>query len=129
MSELKKYRRRPDTAVTAVQIDLETDGFKYQKWGGTQTASAGDWLLNNGGDVYTVEGETFANTYQESSPGRYIKSAPVWAYEAPDDGAIATKEGETHYKQGDMIVFNNADETDGYAMGAAKFQSLYELAP
>ena len=128
MADLKKYMRRPETAVTAVQIDLETDGFEYQKWGGPQRAKAGDWLLNNGGDVYTVDRETFAQTYEEASPGRYIKSAPVWARKAKEDGAIATKEGETKYSEGDMIVYNNPDETDGYAMSRDKFKSLYQKA-
>lgn len=128
MADLKKYLRRPETAVTAVQIDLETEGFTYEKWGGTQKAKAGDWLVNSGNDAYTIERETFAQTYEQMSPGRFIKSAPVWAREAAEDGAIQTKEGTTAYKKGDMIVFNNEDGTDGYAMSAEKFASLYEPA-
>ncbi len=126
MIKLKKYRRRADTAVSAVQLDLETAGFTYQKWGDVQTASAGDWLVNNSGDIYTVERETFEQTYQMVSPGLYVKVQPVWAHVAEIDGKIQTKEGVTHYQAGDMIVFNNVERLDGYATTVEKFKSLYE---
>ena len=76
----------------------------------SRTVSAGDWLVNNGGDVYTVERETFERTYRMVSPGVYVKIQPVWARVADEDGKIQTKEGETHYEAGDMIVFNDAEE-------------------
>ena len=126
MSELRKYVRRADTSVTAVQLDLDTDGFTYRKWDGVQTASAGDWLVNNGGNVYTVERETFEQTYRIVSPGVYAKDQPVWARVADVDGKIQTKEGETHYLAGDMIVFNDEEARDGYAMTAETFERLYE---
>ena len=126
MSELRKYVRRADTSVTAVQLDLDTDGFTYRKWDGVQTASAGDWLVNNGGNVYTVERETFEQTYRMVSPGVYVKDQPVWARVADVEGKVQTKEGETHYRTGDMIVFNDEEEQDGYAMTAEAFERLYE---
>jgi hypothetical protein len=42
--------------VIAVKIDLDTDGLTYQKWGGTQRAKRGDWLVNNEGGVYNESG-------------------------------------------------------------------------
>ncbi len=126
MGELLKYTRRAHTAVTAVQLSLETDGFTYRKWGAVQTASQGDWLLNNGGDVYTVGQDVFAETYRSVGEGRYVKTQPVWARVADQDGQIQTKEGATHYEAGDMIVFNRENETDGYAMKAETFKRLYE---
>lgn len=81
MTQLKRYRRREDTIVTAVKIDLNTDGFRYQKWGGDQIARPGDWLVDNRGDVYTIDGIAFAETYAEISPGRYRKTGYVWAEE------------------------------------------------
>ncbi len=126
MSELRKYTRRVDTAVTAIQLMLDTGGFTYRKWGGIQTASTGDWLVDNGGDIYTVDQDTFAQTYRSIGQGRYVKSQPVWAQVADEYGKIQTKEGETRYKAGDMIVFNNHDEIDGYAMTADTFKRLYE---
>jgi len=128
MSELRKYVRRADKSVTAVQLDLDTDGFTYRKWGGVQMASAGDWLVNNGGDVYTVDRETFEWTYRMVSPGVYQKVQSVWARVADVDGKIQTKEGETYYRAGDMIVFNDEEGRDGYAMTAETFERLYEPA-
>ena len=128
MSKLQKYVRRSDTPVAAVQLNLDTDGFTYRKWDGIQTASAGDWLVDNGGDVYTVERETFERTYRPVGPGVYVKVKPVWARIAREDGVIRTKEGETSYRAGDMIVFNDENERDGYAMTAETFERLYKPA-
>jgi hypothetical protein len=126
MEPLQRYRRRPEASVIAVQVDLELDAFTYRKWGAEQTCQRGDWLVDNAGDVYTVDGNVFARTYRRLSPGVYLKTTPVWARVAAQDGAIATKEGRSHYKAGDYLVFNNADGTDGYCMPAEKFSSLYE---
>jgi len=128
MTELREYRRKVNTPVTAVQLALETDGFTYRKWGGIQTASAGDWLVNNGGDVYTVERQTFQSTYKEVEPGRYEKVQSVWASVAEEDGAVRTKEGETEFRAGDVIVFNDPEGRDGYAMSRGEFDRLYEPA-
>ena len=129
MSKLRKYVRRAATLITAVQLDLDMDRFTYRKWGGVQSASAGDWLVNNGGDIYTVNRATFERTYRPVSQGVYQKTEPVWARLAEADGVIQTKEGETHYRAGDMLVFNDEAERDGYAMTAETFEELYEAAP
>jgi len=128
MSALRKFVRRADATVTAVQLDLDTDGLTYRKWGGVQTASAGDWLVDNSGDVYTVERETFERTYRKVGPGTYAKVQSVWARVAHSDGKIKTKEGETRYQAGDMLVFNDEEERDGYAITAETFEKLYEPA-
>ena len=128
MLELQQFRRREKTTVTAVRIDLETEGFTYRKWGGTQRCKRGDWLLNNQGDTYTVDGAIFERTYTEVSPGVYKKDAPVWAEQAGTAGTIQTREGSTDYEAGDFLVFNDAEGKDGYAMTAKKFHSLYEPA-
>jgi hypothetical protein len=124
---LREYRRKGKTTVTAVQVDLDTDGFTYRKWGGTQRCKRGDWLLNNQGDTYTVDGETFARTYREVSAGVYRKEASVWAEQAETAGTIQTKEGSTDYEAGDFLVFNDPEGKDGYAVTAKKFHALYEL--
>ena len=105
------------------------DGFTYRKWGGVQTASAGDWLVNRQDEAYTVAREVFERTYRMISPGLYEKVSSVWARVAESDGAIATQEGETHYQAGDMIVFNDPEGRDGYAMTVETFAKLYEPAP
>ena len=123
-----KYRKREQQIVTGVQLKLDTDGFRYSKWGGEQQCRAGDWLVNNNGDCYTISEESFSSTYQEISPGRYVKTAAVWASPATDDGKIKTNEGYTEYSAGDYLVANNEDGSDAYAVSKLKFEEMYELA-
>jgi hypothetical protein len=125
----RRYRSKPDQAVTAVRLSLAFDGFSYEKWGHTQRAQADDWLVDNDGDVYTVAADSFARTYRQISPGRWVKSAPVWAEQAAQAGSVATQEGRTHYEAGDWLVSNREDGSDAYAVSAAKFDQLYEPDP
>ena len=128
MAGRQRYFRRAGTQVVAVRLDLDTAGCSYRKWGGNQTCKPGDWIVNNGSDVYTVDSETFGRTYRAESLGVYRKVAPVWAEVADSDGEIRTREGVTHYKAGDYIVFNDEEGQDGYAMTAALFEATYEPA-
>jgi hypothetical protein len=41
---------------------------------------------------------------------------------------VVTKEGESHYTEGDYLVYNNEDGTDPYCMGKEKFEAMYEPA-
>ena len=125
---MQEYRRKKQTTVTAVRLDLETEGFTYEKWGGTQRCKPGDWLVNNQDDVYTVDAETFARTYRMVSPGVYEKSGQVWAEQAREPGTIRTKEGSTAYEAGAYLVYNERHRRDGYAMSKETFESLYELS-
>lgn len=126
MRERRRYRRRQDQLVVAVPLRLDTPGFSYRKWGSEQRCKAGDWLVDNDGDIYTVDADVFAITYRQVRRGAYLKVSPVWAEAASERGSIATKEGRTGFKKGDYLVFNNEDGTDGYAMSADKFESRYE---
>lgn len=126
MSGRQRFRRRPDQAVAAVQLNLETEGLRYRKWGHDQWAKPGDWLVDNGGDVYTVDAQTFARTYREVRRGAYLKTAPVWAERATTAGSVTTKEGATAYAAGDWLVSNQEDGSDAYAVAAARFEALYE---
>ena len=125
MTELSKYHRRSHTTVIAVQLALETDGFTYRKWGATQACKPGDWIVDNGRDVYTVDRDTFDKTYERVGRGEFRKKT-VWARVAISAGSIRTKEGETHYEAGDYLVFNDPEGQDGYAIGRAEFERLYE---
>ncbi len=127
MKNLTRYRKRPGQAVTAVQLDLETTGFVYQKWGAEQRCKQGDWLVNNDGDFYTVDADVFTRTYRQVSPGRFVKTTPVWARQVDSGGSIKTIEGESHYKAGDYLVYNNEDGTDGYCMSTDRFHGMYEI--
>lgn len=128
MAERRQYRRKDQTTVIAVRLNLDTDGFTYRKWGGNQRCKPGDWLVDNGGDVYTIDTDVFARTYRKVGDGIYEKHAPVWAEKAATAGTIATKEGSTGYQAGDYLVFNDENGEDGYAVSKDRFHSLYETA-
>jgi hypothetical protein len=128
MSERQKYVKRPDQKIHAVQLDLETDGFTYRKWGAEQRCKRGDWLVNNDGEAYTVDRESFARTYRHVGDGAYLKITPIWAKRVDAAGAVTTKEGTTHYERGDYLVFNQEDGGDPYAISKAKFERMYEPA-
>jgi hypothetical protein len=123
----RRYRRRPDHYVVAVQLDLDTPGFTFRKWGAEQRCKRGDWVVDNDGDVYTVDREVFARTYRKLRPGTYQKTTPVWAEVASADGSVATKEGRSHYRAGDYVVSNDERGGDLYCVPAAKFEAMYEL--
>ena len=129
MSTRHKYVKRDTEFVVAVQLDLDTTGFTYEKWGGSQTCKAGDWIVNNAGDTYTVDRETFARTYRATRPGHYVKVTPIWAEEAAASGDVRTKEGLTHYNAGDYLVFNEPDGGDPYAVTRAEFERMYQPSP
>jgi hypothetical protein len=124
-SARRRYVRRLDRPVVAVRLALDTDGLVYRKWGGEQRAKPGDWIVDNGNDVYTVDGQVFARTYRQTGPGTYVKLSPVWAKRVLKAGEVQTKEGVTRYEAGDYLVSNSADESDEYAVSAATFESLY----
>jgi hypothetical protein len=120
-----RYSRRPDRPVTAVRLALDTDGLRYRKWGGEQRAKPGDWIVDNDGDVYSVDADVFARTYRQTARGQYVKTTPIWAERADRAGTIKTKEGTTDYKPGDYLVSNERDGSDAYAMAAETFEALY----
>lgn len=128
MSRRLKYVKRPSEIVVAVQIALDTRGFRYRKWGAMQTCRRGDWLVDNNGDVYTVNRDTFARTYRRKALGRYLKITPVWAEVAGKAGSVTTKEGISHYRAGDYVVFNEKSGRDGYTVSARKFRKMYVRA-
>jgi hypothetical protein len=91
-----------------------------------QTCKPGDWLVNNNGDTYTVDRDVFARTYRQTAPGTYVKVSPIWAEVATTAGEVRTKEGATHYKPGDYLVYNEPDGGDGYAVSRENFERMYE---
>jgi hypothetical protein len=126
MANRERYRKKADKFVVAVQVNIDTEGFTYKKWGADQRCKPGDWLVDNAGDIYTVDAEVFARTYRSVGPGIYVKATAIWAEVATQPGSVVTKEGKSHYKAGDYLVFNNEDGTDVYCMNRAKFEAMYE---
>ena len=129
MAERRTYVKREAQTVVAVQLDLETRGFTYEKWGGTQTCKPGDWLVCNDGDTYTVDRQSFAHTYRPAGHGEYVKVAPVYAEVAATAGDVTTKEGKTHYDAGDYLVYNEPDGGDAYAVSKETFERMYQERP
>ena len=127
----RKYLPRPERPVVAVRVDFNADGFefRYRKWGAEQLAKPGDWLVDNHGDVYTVDADVFARTYRaakDQGPGAFVKTTPIWAARAETGGDVRTKEGATHYEPGDYLVWNSEDDdSDRYAIAAEEFERLY----
>ena len=110
--------------VTATRLP---GSMTYELWGGTQNAKAGDYLLDNGADVYTCDAEVFATTYTPTGePNRYKKTAGVEAVVAEFDGSVPTLEGRSKYVAGDYIVRNPGG--DLYAVSKATFEKRYILA-
>ncbi len=128
MTRRLKYVKRPSQAVAAVQLAVDTKGFTYKKWGSVQRCKARDWIVDNEGDVYTVDRVSFRRTYRQTGPGAYVKITPVWAEKADTAGRVKTKEGSTGYKRGDYLVFNQKNGADGYAVSAKKFKRMYDRA-
>ena len=130
MTERRRYRRKPDQFVVAIQLRLKMDALIYSKWGSEQRCKPGDWIVDNNGDIYTVDADVFERTYREVHEvhrGVYQKITPVWAEPARTSGQVASNSGLTQYHQGDYLVFNNEVGSDAYAMTAGKFESSYEL--
>lgn len=123
---MKKYSKRKEFIVTAVQLNLNTEGLNYKKWGSNQLAKSGDWVVDNNGECYTINKESFEKTYKMLSPGVYHKEGFVWAEKTTRRGWVSTKEGKSHYNYGDYIVCNNEDLTDAYCVSKEDFENMYE---
>lgn len=123
-----RYRKKASQYVVAVKLKLETNGIVYRKWGATQRAKRGDWVVDNHGDIYTVDARSFARTYKRVADGRYLKTTAVWAEVATQAGSVKTKEGRSRYRRGDYIVSNNKNGADAYCISKASFKRMYERA-
>ena len=65
---------------------------------------------------------------RDSRPGHYWKAESIWAEIALEAGSVRTLEGTTHYDQGDYVVADDPSGPSKYAVGAKKFESMYEPA-
>lgn len=126
MSKRSPYQKKVNKPVIAVRLDLDIENLTYQKWGDTQQAKRGDWLVDNDGEIYTIDARSFARTYKRLRLGTYVKTTPIWAERATKAGSVRTKEGASHYEPGDYIVYNNRNGRDGYCISAKKFKSMYK---
>ncbi len=126
MAERLKYRKNSDSLVSAVQLSMDFAGFSYTKWGANQKCERNDWLVDNGGDVYTVQDEYFRNNYVAVRPGAYQKIGEVWAEVAEQEGVIETIEGSSAYHAGDYLLFDRPNGGRGWAVNKQRFEQMYE---
>jgi hypothetical protein len=128
MTARLKFQKKPSQFITAVRIALDTRGLVYRKWGSVQRAKRGDWLVDNDGEVYTVDADSFRRTYRRLRPGVYLKVKPVWAEVTTESGRIRTREGWSTYRKGDYLVYNQRSGGDAYCIGAKRFRKMYRRA-
>jgi len=64
--ERKCYRKKVNQVIAAVQLKLDTTGIIYRKWGDNQLCKPNDWIVDNSGEVYTIDNESFEKTYNRS---------------------------------------------------------------
>lgn len=102
VSEYGDLYRSAAPPVMAQRLDSE------HHWetdtGNQATAKRGDWLLNSGQDEWTVNHEVFIATYKELEPGKYQKTARVFARELDREITTETEEGIASGKPGEMIL-------------------------
>lgn len=122
---LRQYIKKNNKPIRAVQISLPDCTLHYEKWGGTQRAKSGDWLVTNDNNHYTVERESFRETYRHLYGDWYRKTASVWAEIAESAGVIATREGTSQYLAGDYLVYNLPDRNDAYTVAKKEFEENY----
>ena len=60
------------------------------------------------------------------NPGPY--PGKPWAEVVREAGCVQTKEGATHYRAGDYLVFNEEHGGDAYAVSPDRFEAMYERA-
>lgn len=121
---MAKYYKKGTVVAVQINLDLKDGVFKFEKWGDTQTAKKGDWLINNNGEIYTCDNKVFQDTYREATKGNYYKFSTIEAVEATEDCQIKTLEGISHCKKGDFIVTNIGG--DQYFIEREKFFNMYE---
>lgn len=122
---LRQYSKKASKPIRAVQLVLPACTLHYEKWGSTQQAKSGDWLVINGENSYTVDQDSFRETYRHQYGDWFRKTGAVWAEIAAIDGDIATREGVSHYRAGDYLVYNQPDRNDGYTVGKKEFEENY----
>ena len=124
---MQKYRKKGGQFVVAVRLNLDTAGFTYQKWGGTQRCKAGDWVVDNDGEVYTIDADEFEKSYSRTGAGTFAKDAAVWAERANTGGRLETISGEQSYCSGVYLVSNSEDRANVYSIEQRTFEKMYEL--
>jgi len=111
--------------VPAKRLDAEFDWSNEN--GERLTGSAGDWILGEGEDRWSVIDSVFRETYREVGAGLYEKHAPVHAVKVSDALSLITLEGAITLAPGDWLVCNLSGECWG--MSDNQFTAKYTREP
>lgn len=74
------------------------------------SADAGDWIVSDGVDWWTVDAGVFADTYTRVTGDRYRKTALITAVRIVDAFAVSTLEGLATGAGGDWLARNPGGE-------------------
>lgn len=95
---------RSTATVHAVRL---TDEHRWTTAAGDElVGAAGDWLLSEGDDTWTVAADVFAATYEPVADGIYRKVALVQAAQLAEDVEVITLEGIATAGPGDWLARN-----------------------
>lgn len=91
--------------------------------GSALSARAGDWLITDGVQEWTVEADIFARTYRRLPDGRFAKDAPVDAVRTDRPLDVPTLEGVARAEAGDWVLRGVDGEL--WPVSDAYFRSTY----
>lgn len=117
-------RYRPTTVVRATRLA------RPRSWrsarGSELSAAAGDWLVTDGAEEWTVVPDVFARSYRRLPDGRFAKDAPVAAVRLERATEVSTLEGVARAEPGDWLLSGVDGEV--WTVTDAYFRSHYEPA-
>jgi hypothetical protein len=118
-------RGRSYRSVSVVTAQRLPDDYEWTTPNGDAlSAVAGDWLLSDGADQWSVADDVFAKSYRPIGDGRYEKTATVIAVRLDEPFAVQTLEGVATGAAGDWLVRNPTGES--WPIPAATFAKRYE---
>lgn len=129
MSAYRRYKRKGNEVVIAIQLDLDTEGFSYQKQGAERRCNAQDWLLSDRSGTYAVDDSTFARAFEEIGVGQYTMVGIVRAKVSDSAGHIRVGQRKVPHEPGDYLVWDESTQSIGYAVPKDWFEASYVLAP
>lgn len=117
------------SSVVVVKAEqLRADRAWETRRGGRLVGRAGDWLVSEDGDHWTVTAEVFAQTYKPTDVhGHYRKTARVRAVRMARRFLVETLEGPVPGEANDWLVQNPGG--DAWPIDAKTFERRYTVAP
>lgn len=95
--------------------------------GDAMRARAGDWLVEQGSEEWTVAAAVFEERYEEVRPGVFRSRQAIRAVRVEEPLEIETLEGWVHAASGDLLALGPAG--DVWPIPAERFAATYRPAP